>query len=235
METPASLAIETSCRTGGAALGRGDELVAETSFQASARHAVQLVPRIAELLENASLRPANIDELYVSVGPGSFTGVRVGLTVARTMGQMMDSLRCVPVPAPLAIADQAAELSWDRLAVVLDARDDCVHVSEFVRSGGQIIPRSPGAVLEVEQFLDGLERPVTLTGEGLSYHNCTGSGISIAPPELHFPTAASVWRVGRRLAREGQFVEYNKLVPIYARPPEVLRAEADGQSGAANV
>ena len=89
MKLPVSLAIETSCRAGGVALGRGDELLGVIDFEASARHAVQLVPRLHELLEGASLRPEDVDELYVSVGPGSFTGLRIGLTVARTMGQML--------------------------------------------------------------------------------------------------------------------------------------------------
>ncbi|MBC8372018.1 MAG: tRNA (adenosine(37)-N6)-threonylcarbamoyltransferase complex dimerization subunit type 1 TsaB, partial [Planctomycetes bacterium] len=83
MEPPISLAIETSCRTGGVALGRGDELIGAIDFDASCRHAVQLVPRLAELLETASLRPADVDELYVSTGPGGFPGLRVGLAAAR--------------------------------------------------------------------------------------------------------------------------------------------------------
>jgi hypothetical protein len=57
----------------------------------------------------------------------------------------------------------------------------------------------------------------------LAYHDCTGPGISIAPGELHFPTAGAVWRVGRQMARGGQYTDYSKLTPLYARPPEVLR------------
>jgi tRNA threonylcarbamoyladenosine biosynthesis protein TsaB len=225
MELPVSLAIETSCRAGGVALGRGDELLGVIDFEASARHAVQLVPRLDELLEGASLRPKDVDELYVSVGPGSFTGLRVGLTVARTMGQMSGSLRCQAVPTTMAVAMQAADLPWDNLAVVLDARDARVYVSTFVRSEGSIVPQGEPRLVEIDQFLGDLRRPITLTGEGLSYHDCTGSGISIAPPELYFPTARSIWRVGRQMARDGQYTEYNKLTPIYARLPEVLRLD----------
>ncbi|MDP6633864.1 MAG: tRNA (adenosine(37)-N6)-threonylcarbamoyltransferase complex dimerization subunit type 1 TsaB [Phycisphaerae bacterium] len=230
METPVSLAIETSCRTGGVALGRGDELISDIDFQASARHAVQLVPRLAELLDSAGLRPADVDELYVSVGPGSFTGLRVGITVARTMGQMLSSLRCLSVPTSSAVALQAADLPWDRLAVVLDARDDCVYVSSFARVEGRIVQQGESETVEIGEFLARVERPIMLTGEGLAYHDCTGPEISTAPSELHFPTARGVWRAGRQMACEGQYTDYNKLAPIYARPPEVLRLE--DQSGA---
>ena len=225
MGTPVSIAIETSCRAGGVALGRGDEILGAIDFDASSRHAVQLVPRLAELLDSASLGPADVDELYVSAGPGSFTGLRVGLTVARTMGQMLSSLRCLAVPTPRAVALRSADLPWDRLAVVLDARDARVYVSMFARREGRIVPQGRPRLVEVAEFLADLQRPVTLTGEGLAYHHCAGPEISIAPSELHFPTARAIWRAGRQMARDGQYVDYSKLTPIYARPPEVLRLE----------
>jgi len=230
MESSVSLAIETSCRTGGVALGRGDELIGAIDFDASCRHAVQLVPRLAELLETASLRPADVDELYVSSGPGSFTGLRVGLTVARTMGQMLSSLRCLSVPTPRAVALRSADLTWESLAVVLDGRDARVYVSMFARRVGQIVPQGRPRLVEVAEFLADLQRPITLTGEGLAYHDLAGEGISIAPEELHFPTAQAVWRAGRQMARDGQYTDYSKLAPIYARQPEVLRL--DDQSSA---
>jgi tRNA threonylcarbamoyladenosine biosynthesis protein TsaB len=207
------------------ALGRGDEILGAIDFEASARHAVQLVPRLSALLAEASLRPEDVDELYVSAGPGSFTGLRVGLTVARTMAQMLSSLRCVAVDTPSAVALQTAELPWDRLSVVLDARDSFVHVSTFARRDGRIVKDGEPEVLDVDEFLVGLQRPIMLTGEGLAYHDCTGPEISIAPSELHFPTARAVWLAGRQMAREGRYVDYNELTPIYARPPEVLRLD----------
>ncbi|MCP4375309.1 MAG: tRNA (adenosine(37)-N6)-threonylcarbamoyltransferase complex dimerization subunit type 1 TsaB, partial [bacterium] len=209
----------------GVVLGRGDEIIGEINFDASSRHAVQLVPRMDELLANASLKPEDVDELYVSAGPGSFTGLRVGLSVARTMGQMLSSLRCFAVPTCRAIAARAAELPWDNLAVVLDARDHCAHVSMFVRRDGQVVGSGAPRLVDIAEFLSSLPGPTTLTGEGLAYHHCEGPGISIAPEELHSPTARGVWRVGRELSRDGQDIDYNQLLPIYARDPEVLRLE----------
>ena len=206
-------------------MGLGDEIACAIEFEASARHAVQLVPRLKELLAGESLGPADVDELYVSAGPGSFTGLRVGLTVARTMGQMVSSLMCVAVPTVRAVAMQASELEWENLAVVLDARDDMIYVNNFVRRDGEIVPDGEPRLVEVGGFLSDIASPITLTGEGLAYHDCTGPGITIAPQELHFPTARGIWSVGRRMALDGQFTDYNMLTPIYARRPEVLRPE----------
>jgi len=224
--TPAvSIAIETSCRMGAVALGRDGKLRRCIDFDASARHATQLVGRLAELLRDASLCPAELSELYVSAGPGSFTGVRVGMTVARTMGHMLGDMRCVAVPTPLAIAWRSADMPghWKNLAVVLDARDEYVHVSMFRRDGGQIVPQDSGRIVTVSQFLAEAPRPITVTGEGLAYHDCSSEGISIADEAVRLPTAQSVWQAGRRMAQTGQYTDPGDLRPIYARPPEAVR------------
>jgi len=227
MKPAVSIAIETSCRTGGAALGLDGQLAQCIDFDASSRHATQLVPRLAELLRDASLRPADLGELYVSAGPGSFTGVRVGLTVARTMGQMLGDMRCVAVPTPLAIAWRAADLPWEDLAVVLDARDRYVHVSTFRRGGGQVVPQDSGKVVTVSEFLAEATRPITLTGEGLEHHDCSGKDITIAAEAIRMPTGRSVWCAGRQMALSGKYTDAAALRPIYARPPEAVRLWAN--------
>lgn len=220
-----SIAIETSHRCGGVALGRGDELLREIAFDASSRHAAQLVHRLDELLEAEGIRPADLGEAYVSAGPGSFTGVRVGVTVARTLAQAVDGLRCVRVPSPLATAEGAAELDWQRLIVVLDARDEFVHASRFVREGETIKPEGEPGVVAETQLLAGVPRPVTLVGEGLHYHTFAGEGVTVPPLEssVHLPDAGAVWRVGRRLALAGEYTSRAELRPIYTREPEAVR------------
>jgi len=225
MKPVVSIAVETSCRTGGIALGLDGKLARCVDFDASSRHATQLVGRLAELLRAASVSPADLGELYVSVGPGSFTGVRVGLTVARTMGQMLGDMRCVAVPTPLAIAWRCGDLprSWKDLAVVLDARDEYVHVTMFRRDGERIVPQDSGRVVTVSAFLAEAPRPITLTGEGLAYHDCESEGISIADEAVRLPTGRSVWQAGRQMARAGQYTAPGDLQPVYARPPEAVR------------
>ena len=225
----ASVAIETSCRRGGVALGIGERLVATAEFDASARHATQLVGRLDELLTAAGLRPADLSEVYVSVGPGSFTGTRVGVTVARTLAQAVGSLRCVAVPSPAAVAEAARTLPWQRLGVVLDAREGLVHATFFARRGRRIVQVGRAGVMSPAELLARAERPIVLLGEGLGYHDLRGDGITIpaaespdAPP--HVPTAAGVWRLGRRLAAAGGYTDFHRLLPVYCRKPAAVRA-----------
>jgi len=217
-----SIAIESSCRAGGVALGLDDRLARTRPFDASARHATQLIACLDELLVGEGLRPPDIDQIYVSAGPGSFTGLRIGITVARTLGQTLPGARLVAVPTPQAVADNAASLPWRHLAVILDAKGDHVYVAPFTRRGDQIIP-APPAVMPAKQFLDTSPRPVLLIGEGLWHHELAGDGVERADEERYYPTAEGVWRVGRRLAVAGEFVDAGQVLPVYAREPEAVR------------
>jgi tRNA threonylcarbamoyladenosine biosynthesis protein TsaB len=227
-----SIAIETSCRYGGVALGIGQRLIREIAFDASSRHATALVVQLKELLSGQALTPGDVDELYVSCGPGSFTGVRVGVTVARTLAQVRPGLRCVAVHTPAAVAHGARGLPWQRLAVVLDAREDMVHVTRFVRQGEGVVQEGPSQVLTDARPDDICPPPATLIGEGLLYHRIEAAGLMIAPPELYMPTAGNVWAVGRAMAAAGEFTEHHRLLPVYARAPEAVRLWEQRQAAA---
>jgi tRNA threonylcarbamoyladenosine biosynthesis protein TsaB len=217
-----SIAMETSCRAGGLLLavdGRPQRVV---HFDAAGRHTTGLLTHLAAMVRDGGLRPADIDEVYVSVGPGSFTGVRVGVTVARTLAQTVGGLKCVAVPTPAAVAENARALPWRHLAVVLDAREGCIHATLFARQADRIEPAGPpGRLWEPGVFLAAAPRPLLLIGEGLAYHRLAGPDVTIAPQELHLPTAEGVFAVGGRLAAAGEFTEYHRLLPVYVRPPHI--------------
>jgi len=223
MREPVSIAIETSCRRGGVALGVGDRLVEPVTFRADRRHAVQLVARLAELLDRHGLRAQDLAEVYVSVGPGSFTGLRVGITVARTLAQLKPALRCVAVPTARAVAQNAAGLDFENLAVVMDAGEGEVYVVLFRRVAGGLAPVGPGRVMHPERFAEQVPRPVVLIGEGLGYHRIGGEGITVGDESLWLPRAEGLWQVGRRMAAAGQFVPLAELRPLYLRRPEAVR------------
>lgn len=230
MQRPVSLAIETSCRRGGLALGAGDRLIAELDFPADQRHATQLVPRMGELLRGHGLRPADLDELYVSAGPGSFTGLRVGITTARTMAQVLPSLQCVAVPSAWAVAENAADVEADNLIIMMDAKEDTVYAASFRRPpAGQAQRQGPWEPAGDPQVipLQAIEAtsPVrsAVAGEALAHVKIEHLPLVPVDESLWLPKACGVWRVGRRLAAQGQFVDFHLLRPIYSRQPEAVR------------
>lgn len=232
MTESVSIAIETSCRAGGLALGRDGRLVEVVGFDTTGRHATQLVSRLDDLLTSHRLRPGDLTEVYVSAGPGSFTGLRVGITAARTLAQTVPHCRCVAVPTAQAIAEaeNVRRRQWRNLAVVLDARQGSVYATFFRRCGERIVPTGPGAPLSVREFLDTAPRPLLVVGQALEHQPLEGPGITTSgddESEAHLPTAECIWRVGRRMAKDGQFTDYHHLLPIYARKPEAVRLWED--------
>ncbi|MDY7010173.1 MAG: tRNA (adenosine(37)-N6)-threonylcarbamoyltransferase complex dimerization subunit type 1 TsaB [Planctomycetota bacterium] len=219
MDSPVSISIETSCRCGGVALGAGDELIECVGFEAARRHAVQLVAQLDELLARHGLAATDLEEVYVSAGPGSFTGLRIGVTVAAILSQSIAEMGCVSVPTVEAVAENAAQAGIDgHIGVIMDAKDS-IYAAIFTVCSGQIVPEGPPGTTSVQQFLSDAPSPITLLGEGLGYHRISGEGIIIADDRLWFPTAEGVWRVGRRLSRKGQFVQANPIRPLYLRRP----------------
>ncbi|MHC4562339.1 MAG: tRNA (adenosine(37)-N6)-threonylcarbamoyltransferase complex dimerization subunit type 1 TsaB [Planctomycetota bacterium] len=228
MTEPIAIAIETSCRQGGVAVGIGPKLTGQLDFDASRRHAAQVVSYLDDLLKRCDLTPRDVHHLYVSVGPGGFTGLRVGIMAARTMAQFIPAIQCVAVPTPLAVAENLRDAAWERLGIVLDAGSGQAHAAVVARQDGQFviertIPATSTGQL-AEQLAQEPNQPILLTGEGLGYHDLAAAGFDLANEAAWLPTAEGVWRVGRQLALAAQFTSAQQLLPVYARRPNVTQS-----------
>jgi len=235
MEAPVSIAIETSCRRGGVALGVADRLLETARFQADSRQSVQLIARLDELLARHGLRAREVDEAYVSIGPGSFTGLRVGIAAARVLCQVVEKLRCVGVPTVEAVAENAATLEFEHLAVVMDAKEQTVYIATFARQAGRLVPEGLPRLIAADEFQAETPKPLLVIGEGLWYQPLSGEGITIGDEGFWLPTVEGVWHVGRRMAKAGQFQDCHHLRPLYLREPEAVRLwEKRGRGGKNN-
>ncbi|MGA2070064.1 MAG: tRNA (adenosine(37)-N6)-threonylcarbamoyltransferase complex dimerization subunit type 1 TsaB [Sedimentisphaerales bacterium] len=133
-DNPLILAIETSGRLGSVALAHGDKLLSETSFSGPMRHSAEIFPAITHLLGRFNKKPDQIEHIYISAGPGSFTGLRIAVTLAKTMALAndakivaVDTLDCIAANViNLACTPNAERCSLllpnERLATILDAK-----------------------------------------------------------------------------------------------------------------
>ncbi len=221
------LAVETSSRQGSVAIGRGDELLGQAEFTAGARHGVELVPAIDNLVRQLGLTPNDIGVVCVSAGPGSFTGLRVGFTFARCLSQATGA-RIVAVPSVPVVIENLRPLFEGQpgpidLAAVRDAKRKQVYTAGFRWQAGRLEQVLPECVISPAELLGSLRRPLWITGEGIDYHRqdlTSQSDVVLVDPEFWVGRAVNVLKLGVELARQDRFTPCNELVPIYVRLPE---------------
>lgn len=221
--TPApirAIAVETTSRRGEVALVEHGRVVVQDAFEAGLGHTAYLLPLVDRLCRSRDWRPSDIEEIYVSVGPGGFTGTRIGVTFAKTLAAAVGA-RVVAVPTPRVLVENApAEAS--HALVVVDARRGKAWIEPFIRVAG--LWRSAGSpqVTTLTEALAAAPRPVWLVGEGVAYHageiDSADSAIKICPDTR--PRATVVASLGWEMARQGSFVDPFLLVPVYVRRPE---------------
>ncbi|MFT3788104.1 MAG: tRNA (adenosine(37)-N6)-threonylcarbamoyltransferase complex dimerization subunit type 1 TsaB [Tepidisphaeraceae bacterium] len=217
-----ALALETSGRTGSVALHRDGVLIAERSYPHGLQHAAAVVPMVDELCRSHGLAPSSIEAVYVSAGPGSFTGLRVGVTMAKTLA-FATGAKLVAVPTVDVLAANAPPEATN-VIVILDAKRGQIFTARFARSSeGALTAIEPAHLDTLKAMLDRTPRPVWLIGEGIDYHR---EAIPIDPATIvgeksaWTPRAAVVAELGSALAAAGQFVDPYKLTPIYIRLAE---------------
>ncbi len=138
---PYALAIETSGKVGSVALVRDGVVLAEPTFEHGLKHAAGILPMIDQLCRDHGIGPRDLAELYLSIGPGSFTGLRIGVTLAKTM-TLTTGVKIVAVPTVNVLAANApAEAK--HVIIVLDAKRDQIFTASF--EGLTPSPGTPGA------------------------------------------------------------------------------------------
>jgi tRNA threonylcarbamoyladenosine biosynthesis protein TsaB len=219
---PRALAIETSSRTGSVALLDGGRVLAEDTFPHGLQHAAGILPMIDRLCRTHKWTPRDIEHIYVSIGPGSFTGLRIGITLAKTLA-FATAAKIVPVPTVRVLAENAPP-DCRHLIIVLDAKRDQIFTARFERSGDSWLESEHAHLDTLAAMLARSPRPVHLIGEGIPYHRkslpADDPTIIITPEDHWRPRAAAVAALGTSLAAAGKFADSFKLTPLYIRRPE---------------
>ncbi|UCD51312.1 MAG: tRNA (adenosine(37)-N6)-threonylcarbamoyltransferase complex dimerization subunit type 1 TsaB [Phycisphaerales bacterium] len=168
---PLILAVETSSRIGSVAMAKGARLLGQSTFSASLRHSAEIFPAIASLLDRFGQTPADIAQIHISIGPGSFTGLRIAVAAAKSMhlagsAQIVtvDSLDTIAANLTDAATDSSIQdnrqdrLRPDRVATILDAKRGQFFVAVYERTSpdeqlrpqtedpGYRIPAAPGGL-----------------------------------------------------------------------------------------
>lgn len=211
------LAIETSGFAGSVALLHDADLTERSLGTAGRRHAQTLVLEIQRLLQSRGLQPGDIDVVAVSVGPGSFTGLRVGVVCAKTFAWANDC-RLVAVDTLQATAHRLSDVTRT-VRVLMDAQRSEVFVNDFCWDSATGL-WTPSAATRIEPVADVAKssQNVVLTGAGLQkFDDEFPAEAERAARERQLPTAATVARIGQIEAERQVFAELATLEPVYIR------------------
>lgn len=216
------LAIETSTAMGSVAVLDGERPVATIEEEVPRRHLEWLAPAIQRLLGEAGCGPAEIEAVAVSVGPGGFTSLRIGIATAATWARA----RRVPAVGVSTLAALAAGVEAPgQICPILDARRGEVAAALFARNGTEPARLREDAVAPLEDILEALpQERITFAGDALAKHAGAitarlGSRAVMAPRAQWDPRAVHVGRLGWLRLWRGERDDLYHLWPVYARAP----------------
>ena len=203
------LAVETSGKTFSIALNVNGKTVAEFFYDCGHIHSEMLVPAIERILKDTGTAYKDIDKFAVSTGPGSFTGIRVGMTAVKTFAQSLN--KPVVEADALTVLEKTLEIKNVKTAAAIDALRNEV----YVKSGKKVIIKG------IDPFIDGLKkyknRILIIGNAALVYKDKFAKNLgaySISLPEaFHMPKAS----VLASLAQINNGTSFDKIEPLYIR------------------
>jgi tRNA threonylcarbamoyladenosine biosynthesis protein TsaB len=213
-----TLGIETSSAAGSVALLSDGTLLGESSLDVAGRqHARSLVGEIHRRLKSAGRRPRDCTAVAVSIGPGSFTGLRVGVVAARTLAYAT-GCRLAAVDTFLAIATNSPA---DVLAVwvTANAQRGELYVGRYERDGsGDFARMGELSIQPVDVFCQQLHARQTVSGPGADLLPADAvDRATLLPPELRQPRASVIARLGEHDVCAGRTADLWTLEPVYLR------------------
>lgn len=219
------LAFDSSALTASVALWRDGEIAAEISSTNGLNHSVRLLPLIDGVLRMADTNLESVDAFGISVGPGSFTGVRIGISTLKGLAFGTDAL-CVPVSTLEALAFNECNTPGI-ICAVMDARRGEFYNSLFSGNcDGYLNRLSDDRAITASDLLSQLNElacPVTICGDGanLFYQYCGEHNASfefkLSLPTRRFQRAASVACLASQMLANGEGVSVLNLAPLYLR------------------
>ncbi len=222
------LAFESSAKAASVALLREDRLLGEYYQNCGQTHSVTLLKMAEDLMENCGVKPEDVTAVACAAGPGSFTGIRIGVAAAKGFAWGRQ-LPCVGVSTLEAMAQQAREFEG-LICCAMDARRQQVYHALFDCADGELTRLCPDCAISLEELAEGLKnekKGKIMVGDGaqLCYNTIgkTVSGCVLPPEHMTQQRASGVALVARNLLLQGGEFDPAALVPNYLRLSQAER------------
>ncbi len=222
------LAVDTPATAASVAVAEENKLIGEFSINTALTHSQTLMPMVDELLKNTGLSVNNIDAVAVNAGPGSFTGVRIGVAAVKGIA-FPKNLPCVSVST---LESMAYNMLGNDCIVcsVMDARCSQVYNALFRVKGCTVTRMTDDRALsltDLKNELQNINEKVVLVGDGAvlcsKFLGEELENIMLAPFNNRIQTASSVVYAAFEKINNGETVKADELMPVYLRLPQAQR------------
>ena len=228
MAGPMILGIESATSRVGCAIGDADGVRAARESAQPRRHAESLVPQIAEIVEESGVPIADIEVIAVDVGPGLYTGLRVGITTAITMAYALNtamvpvtSLELVARGAGRAADKRAAHKSWERIDAVIDARRGELFHAAFTPAFDWISEPDVVDPQTLAETLRSTAAETLLVGDGIEAHAEVFAQAGFNTERCSaYPRAETIVELAAAAVATGKVVNADSIRPLYLRGPD---------------
>ena len=217
------LGIDTSGKVSGVAVATGDFLQAEISVQGPLTHSETLMEHVVKALELAKVAKEKLAGIAVGIGPGSFTGLRIGLSAAKALSYGLN-IPLVGVSTMHVLACHFYLYGGD-LLLMIDAQKKNVYREVCRWEHGELVSVKPLAIIPLGDALNECQadgQPTIILGDGLKlpFKDELPPNAKIAPPALKLPRAAHVAWWGQKKLSAGESDDPMTLEPLYLRRSE---------------
>jgi len=216
------LGIETSGLVGNIAVCDGNKVVAKKTYGKNFSHGKEIVASIELLFNEIKWEPSDIDLIAVSTGPGSYTGLRVGVTCAKTLAYGLGK-PVIDVPTMDVLVENVEDNGAKTICPVLDAKRKSVYACIYERSGNESRKSTDFLIISPDSLIDILPESTLIFGDGIAPYReiFSQKNLTIVEDEkLCIADAADVARIGMERYEQGIRCEINALAPLYLRKSE---------------
>lgn len=222
----AILALDTATMVSSVAVAEEQRLLAEITTETRLTHSETLLPHIEEVLKLARTEKGNLTAVAVSIGPGSFTGLRIGLAAAKAICYSLN-ISLVTVPT-LQVLAARFPVPLVKVCALLDAQKGNVYREIFTYEDGETKTYRELCVLPLDEAIkecaeEAKSAPVILTGEVAEKRRdriILPPKVTIAPPAVVMPRAAEVAFLGLKKLSRGETENLMTAEPLYVRRSE---------------
>lgn len=220
------LAFDSSNQPLSVAIIENENLLTEQTINIKRNHSTQLMPAIEEALKQADVTMAKIDRIAVASGPGSYTGLRIAVTIAKSLAWAKD-IDLVGISSLKVLAANSYERDEHQIVPLFDARRENIYTGLYMRNEkGQLVQKAPDTHVSAELWAEYLAEQAgtfELVGQDApafieTFKEKLGNRVHLANPAQHIPSANAL----------AQLAQNEKPTPIHAFVPTYLKlAEAE--------